>query len=81
MDKFNGLPNPHFEMKAEITQKERDNLIHFNTKKFWHCWFDPKTNSLYNEYCIKVLENASDYLISIGMINDKLELIRDFEPE
>ena len=81
MEDFNGLPNPHLEKKAEITQDERDKLMHFNTKRYWHCYYNKDTKALYNEYGRKIKDNAYQYLLGAGMINENSEVLRYFEDE
>lgn len=73
------IPNPKFDNPSEITFEERDKLMHFNTKRWWHCYYDKNTDKLYNEYCRLVKENAYDYLLSIGCIDKDRNLIKYFE--
>jgi len=73
------LPNPHFEQKAEITQDERDKMLHFNTHKYWHCYFDVNTHILYNEYFRRVMDDGFCYLLNIGLIDSDCKQIKYFE--
>lgn len=73
------LPEPLFENKAEITQDERDKMLHFNTKKYWHCYYDIKTRRLYNEYFRRLLDDGFNYLFELGMIDEKSNQIKYFE--
>jgi hypothetical protein len=73
------IPNPHFERKKEITYPERDELMYFNTNRFWHCYYNKETGVLYNEYCIRVMDDATDYLISIGLLSENKEQLKYFE--
>lgn len=79
VDKYNGLPNPLLESEDAITYEKLHDLMAFNTVRYWHCWFDPKTNRLYNQYCKLLLEDAFGYLLGIGLINDKKEQMDYFE--
>lgn len=75
----NGLPAPLLEQKQVITQEERDQLIHFNTKAYWHCFYDPKTDKLYNEYCRLIMENGFSYLLGLNLIDENRNQITYFE--
>jgi len=74
------IPNPHFERKVEITQEERDSLMYFNTERFWHCWYNVNTGVLYNEYCIRIMDDATEYLIQKGLLSKDREQIKIIEP-
>ena len=64
----------------EITQDQRDKLHHFNTVKYWHCWYDEKTNKMYDEYCNRISEpDPKQYLIDAGMIDENNKVLRYFE--
>ena len=79
MGDFNILPAPHFEKEKEITQEERDELMAFNTQRYWWCWYNPDTKVLYNEYCRRILDDAFEYLLGIQMIDENSNRLRGFE--
>jgi len=67
------------EGEAEISYTKRDTLMHFNTKSYWHCFYDRETKILYNEYCQKILDNGYDYLVRIGMMDTNGNIIKYFQ--
>lgn len=81
LDNPHNIPNPHLEQEREITQEERNKLMHFNTKRFWHCFYDKDSRILYNEYGRRVMDDAYDYLLGIGMIDSESNQIEWFESE
>ena len=68
MEEF--LKNGLKEGEQEISFDERDSLMYFNTRRFWHCYYDVVTDRLYNQYCVKVMESAYEYLLGIGAIDE-----------
>lgn len=67
------------EGEQSITYEERNKLLHFNTDKYWHCYYNPKTKVLYNQYCQIIMNDAYSYLLGIGMIDEKGNQIKYFE--
>jgi len=62
--------------KQDITFEKRDTLMVFNTDNYWWCYYDYKTNSLYDQFCRKINVNAKDYLMKIGVLNSNNEKIK-----
>lgn len=73
------IPDAHLDKQQAISYEERDTLLHFNTDKFWHCFFDVKTKKLYNEFCRLLMDDAYDYLLNIGLIDKDMNFIKYFE--
>lgn len=73
------IPNPLLNKVQSISFEERDKLIHFNTKRYWHCFYNKDTNKLYNEYCRLLMDNAYDYLLKIGLIDENKNTLEYFE--
>lgn len=73
------VPDGHLDKEQSISYKERDNLMHFNTEKYWDCFFDVKTKRLYNEYCRLLMEDGYDYLLNLGLIDKDMNQIKYFE--
>jgi hypothetical protein len=69
--------------KKAISYEERDKLLHFNTKDYWHTFFCPKTNTLYNEFCIKLpVKNPRKYLQERNLLSKEGDrVINWFEGE
>ena len=63
------LSNKNFNKRRDITQEQRDKLMHFNTPRYWHCFYDPNSGKLYDEYCYLIMEDATPYLIECGLID------------
>lgn len=61
--------------KESITEAERDKLMWFNTKRFWHCYYNPKTKVLYSQFGCVVMDDAYDYLVGLGLMNENSEMI------
>lgn len=77
MEQFlkNGLKNG----VQEITFEQLDRLMYFNTRRFWHCYYDVETDKLYNQYCVLVMDNAYNYLLGIGAIDKDKNRLFVFE--
>lgn len=85
MKTMNDLP-PHMIAESEsinrpqdISWDERDNLYHCNTVLYWHCFYDPRTKILYNQYFRKIMDDAFDYLLQIGLIDKDNNQIKGFQ--
>lgn len=70
---------PPFHKTPDITQEERDELIHFNTYAYGHCFFDKETRKLYDEYGYLIKEDATDYLVKRGLINSDLRFLKHYD--
>jgi len=77
------IPSTWFDKtrEKEITQEERDKLIHFNTVAYWHCYYDKTTNKLYDQFCGLITTNAKRYLLNIGAIDEDNNVLFHFEEE
>ena len=64
---------------AVITYKERDSFMCFNTNAYWWCYYDPKTNNLYDQFCRLLREDGNEYLVRIGLMDSKGKMINYFE--
>ena len=64
--------------KKEITYKQRDELMVFNTPEYWWCYFDTKTKKLYDMYCVLILEDATEYLLNLGCIDKNYNKLKQF---
>jgi hypothetical protein len=62
--------------KEELKQEDRSKCLQFNIKEYWHCWYDPKTNKMYNQFGKKTMNNAYDYLLLNGFINKEKEFLK-----
>jgi hypothetical protein len=71
------LPDPLFHQPE--MHVDRDKMLHFNTRRFGHCFFDPLTKKLYNEYDRLLMNDAVEYLLSTKLMNEKLEQLDYFE--
>lgn len=74
-----GIPPSNLNNKREISYEQIEKLMYFNTKRFWHCFYDPETEMLYNEYCRKIMDDATEYLIGIGLLSKDKKQIKYFE--
>ena len=70
--------NPHFDKEDEITQEQRDNMLYFNTRKYWHVYFDVITFRLYNQYFKRVLDDGREYLISNKLMDVNFNQLKIF---
>lgn len=68
-EKEAGIPNPLLDKQAEISYEKRESLMVFNTIRFWWCYYDPETGTLYNEYCRRLMDDATEYLQDIGLLS------------
>ena len=71
--------NPHWNLpEAKI---DRDTMILYNTAKYWYVYFCPKTKRGINQYGRVVLQDATEYLISRGLMDENFNQIKYFEEE
>lgn len=71
--------NPRFDLEeAEIDTKS---MILYNTKSYWYVYYDPKTKRGINQYGRVVLQDATKYLISRGLMDENYNQIKYFEEE
>jgi len=73
------LPDAKMDTPSRISYKKRDTLLHFNTQAYWHCYYDPETKILYNEYCKIIMNNGFYYLLEAEMIDKQSNELRYFE--
>ena len=71
--------NPNCE--KGITFEQRSELLYFNTVAYWHCYYDEKTNKLYDQYCGLITNNAKEYLARIGLLSEDGQVLETFEHE
>ena len=62
--------------EPDITFDYRDKLVEFNTQAYWWCYFDKSDFKLYDQFCCLIMDDARDYLISSGLINKDLEVLK-----
>lgn len=65
--------------EMDISWEELKKLMVFNTPRFWWCYFDVKTKILYNQYANIVLEDATEYLLSNGLIDENFNQLKSFQ--
>ena len=80
MDKVqNFISRLNVDCEKEITFEQRDELLHFNTIAYWHCYYDIRTNKLYDQFCGLITNRANEYLMRIGLLSNSGEVIETFE--
>lgn len=69
--------NPHWE--CEEVEIDTKSMILYNTSKYWYVYFDPKTKKGINQYGKVVMQDATKYLISRGLMDENFNQIKYFE--
>ena len=49
-----------------------------NNPTYWWCFFDLKTEKLYDQYCHLIMENATDFLVKEGHIDKDKNILKEF---
>lgn len=71
--------NPHFREEKHDINLNKD--IGFNTCLYWWCWYNVEKNIIINQYSRIVNRNAKEYLIGIGLMDENLNILSNFEEE
>ena len=74
-----GFMNPRFDL--EEVEIDRDSTVLYNTKAYWYVFFCTKTKRGINQYGRVVLQDATKYLISRGLMDENYNQIKYFEEE
>jgi hypothetical protein len=72
-----GFMNPHWD--SDEVEIDRDTMVLYNTSRYWYVFFDPETKRGINQYGRVVLEDATEYLISRGLMDINYNQIKYFE--
>lgn len=72
-----GFMNPRFDL--EEVEIDRDSTVLYNTKTYWYIFFCTKTKRGINQYGRVVLQDATEYLISRGLMDENYNQIKYFE--
>lgn len=72
-----GFMNPRWDL--EEVEIDRDTMVLYNTSRYWYVFFDPATKRGINQYGRVVLEDATEYLISRGLMDTNYNQIKYFE--
>lgn len=69
--------NPHFDLEeVEIDTKS---MTLYNTRSHWYVYYCPITKRGINQYGRVVLQDATKYLISRGLMDENFNQIKYFE--
>ena len=74
-----GFMNPNWD-KEEV-EIDRETTILYNTKRYWYLFFCTITKRGINQYGRVVLQDATEYLISRGLMDNNFNQIKYFEEE
>jgi len=69
--------NPRFDL--EEVEIDKDSMVMYNTKSYWYLFFCTKTKRGINQYGRVVLQDATKYLISRGLMDENFNQIKYFE--
>ena len=72
-----GFMNPHWG-RGEV-EIDRETTILYNTKRYWYLFYCTITKRGINQYGRVVLEDATEYLISRGLMDINYNQIKYFE--
>ena len=72
-----GFMNPHW--GKEEVEIDRETTILYNTKRYWYLFYCTITKRGINQYGRVVLEDATEYLISRGLMDINYNQIKYFE--
>lgn len=74
-----GFMNPHWD-KEEV-EIDRETTVLYNTKRYWYLFYCTITKRGINQYGRVVLQDATEYLISRGLMDNNYNQIKYFEEE